>query len=178
MMEASEIKTANVSSELLFGYITSPLGELEICANDLGLVSLLFVETEKGKLVRRSVSEGAVISETKKQVAAYFDGTLKPFDIPLFMKGTDFQNKVWEELTRIPFGKTISYLQLARLLGDEKSIRAAASANGKNPFAIIVPCHRVIGKDGSLTGYAGDMWRKQWLLDHEAKLMGTYQKLF
>jgi methylated-DNA-[protein]-cysteine S-methyltransferase len=156
----------------------SPIGELEICATDLGLVSVLFTETERGKLSRHFISGNALINKTKEQLANYFGGTLKEFDLPLFMKGTDFQNKVWEELTRIPFGKTISYLQLARQLGDEKSIRAAASANGKNPFAIIVPCHRVIGKDGSLTGYAGDMWRKQWLLDHEAKGIGAYQKLF
>ena len=85
----------------------------------------------------------------------------------LHFSATEFQQKVWSQLQTIPFGKTISYIQLAKDLGDEKCIRAAASANGKNPFAIVVPCHRVIGKDGSLTGYAGGLWRKQWLLEHE-----------
>ncbi len=85
---------------------------------------------------------------------------------------------MWNELTKINFGKTVSYLQMAKQLGDVKCIRAAASANGKNPFAIVVPCHRVIGTNGNLTGYAGELWRKQWLLEHEAKVEGVYQKLF
>jgi methylated-DNA-[protein]-cysteine S-methyltransferase len=178
MEQESFIRTANVNAELVFDYTETPLGELEVCACDLGLVSLLFTETKKGKLTRHATGKHAVISETGQQLAAYFRSELKAFRVPLFMKGTDFQNRVWNELQKIPFGGTVSYLQLARQLGDEKCIRAAASANGKNPFAVIVPCHRVIGSDGTLTGYAGDLWRKQWLLEHEAKATGVYQKLF
>ena len=107
--------------------------------------------------------------ETKKQLNAYFNSDLQNFNLPLNFIGTDFQKKVWTQLSTINFGKTTSYLQMAKNLGDPKCIRAAASANGKNPFAIIVPCHRVIGTNGSLTGYAGDLWRKEWLLNHEQK---------
>lgn len=109
---------------------------------------------------------------------AFFNSDLKQFDIPLEMEGADFQKTVWEQLSGIEFGKTISYLTLAKQLGDAKSIRAEASVNGKNPFTIIIPCHRVIGSNGSLTGYSGNLWLKQWLLEHEAKICGTYQKLF
>src|SRR5690606_9229716 len=98
---------------------------------------------------------------------AYFESGKWNFDVNLNPKGTDFQKTVWKELQKIPFGKTISYLDLAKKLGDEKVIRAAASANGKNPIAILIPCHRVIGKDGSLTGYAGGIHRKKYLLELE-----------
>ena len=101
------------------------------------------------------------------QLKDYFSGIRTDFNFKLNPKGTDFQQKVWQELGNIPFGKTISYLDLAKKLGDPKVIRAAASANGKNPLWIVVPCHRVIGTDGSLTGYAGGLWRKKWLLEHE-----------
>jgi methylated-DNA-[protein]-cysteine S-methyltransferase len=101
----------------------------------------------------------------------YFNGNRKTFDLPLDLQGTDFQKKVWLELQKIPFGKTISYKELSLRLGDIKAIRAVAAANGANPVSIIVPCHRVIGSNGSLTGYAGGLWRKQWLLDHESSAL-------
>ncbi|MCL4169062.1 UNVERIFIED_CONTAM: hypothetical protein GTU68_012202, partial [Idotea baltica] len=101
------------------------------------------------------------------QLKEYFNETRKTFDLKLNPEGTTFQKKVWNQLETIPFGKTISYLELSKQLGDVKAIRAAASANGKNPLWIIVPCHRAIGSDGSLTGYAGGLYRKQWLLNHE-----------
>ena len=107
------------------------------------------------------------LKETVNQLQEYFDGKRTDFTFKLNLKGTDFQQKVWRELSKIPFGKTISYLDLAKKLGDPKVIRAAASANGKNPIWIVIPCHRVIGTDGSLTGYAGGLWRKKWLLEHE-----------
>ena len=97
----------------------------------------------------------------------YFNKTLRSFDIELDLRGTEFQKRVWAELIKIPFGKTVTYKELALKLGDIKAIRAVAAANGANPVSIIVPCHRVIGSDGSLTGYAGGLWRKQWLLDFE-----------
>ena len=103
------------------------------------------------------------------QLREYFAGTRKEFDVTLDIEGTDFQKRVWEELRKIPYGKTISYKSLSEKLGDVKAIRAVGKANGQNPIAIIIPCHRIIGSDGSLTGYAGGLWRKKWLLEHEQK---------
>lgn len=107
------------------------------------------------------------LKEAVFQLEAYFSGKIKEFDFKLNPEGTDFQKKVWKALLQIPFGKTCSYLELSKLLGDPLAIRAVAAANGKNPLWIAVPCHRVIGSDGSLTGYAGGLWRKKWLLNHE-----------
>ncbi len=101
------------------------------------------------------------------QLQKYFAGNLTNFELKLNPSGTEFQQKVWEELAKIPFGKTLSYYELSEKIGNPKAIRAVAAANGKNPLWIVVPCHRVIGSDGSLTGYAGGLWRKKWLLEHE-----------
>ncbi len=101
------------------------------------------------------------------QLQAYFEGSLLDFDLPLSAEGTDFQQKVWGLLREIPYGQTISYMELAKRLGNTKAIRAVGLANGSNPMAIVVPCHRVIGSDGKLVGYGGDLWRKAWLLQHE-----------
>ena len=109
----------------------------------------------------------SALKEANLQLSEYFEGKRKEFSFKLNPKGTDFQQKVWQELLKIPFGKTTSYLELSKQLGDVKAIRAVAAANGKNPLWIVVPCHRVIGSDGSLTGYAGGLWRKKWLLEHE-----------
>ena len=121
------------------------------------------------------IDEGDVSSEipTGLQNAVtelndYFQGKRTHFDFKLNPKGTEFQQKVWQALLEIPYGKTCSYMDLSKKLGDVKAIRAVASANGKNPLWIVVPCHRVIGTDGSLTGYAGGLWRKKWLLEHES----------
>src|SRR5690606_34971068 len=108
------------------------------------------------------------LEDTVYQLQEYFEGTRTQFSLQLNPQGTDFQKRVWEELQHIPYGKTISYLELSKKLGDIKAIRAVAAANGKNPLWIVVPCHRVIGSDGSLTGYAGGLHRKQWLLEHES----------
>ncbi|MCB0375738.1 MAG: methylated-DNA--[protein]-cysteine S-methyltransferase [Sinomicrobium sp.] len=108
-----------------------------------------------------------VLQDAVYQLEEYFRGKRKSFSIALNPEGTEFQKKVWDALLAIPYGKTVSYLELSRRLGDEKAIRAIAGANAKNPVWIIIPCHRVIGSDGSLTGYAGGLWRKQWLLEHE-----------
>ena len=102
------------------------------------------------------------------QLEEYFNGQRKTFSVRLNPLGTDFQKRVWDELLNIPFGKRTSYMKQTLQLGDEKAIRAVASANGKNPIWIIIPCHRVVGSDGSLTGYAGGLWRKKWLLEHES----------
>ncbi len=159
---------------LFYKYIPSPIGELELCANDEGLISALFTNTIKRELTKQPESAHPVLTETEKQLNAYFKKELKQFDLPLFLKGTDFQKRVWTQLMQTPFGKTINYLELAKQLGDEKCIRAAASANGKNPVSIILPCHRIIGSDGKLVGYSGNLERKQWLLEHE----GSYADLF
>lgn len=134
------------------------------------------IEGDENGISRISITDGdapsptqipEVLEEAVNQLQAYFDGNLNAFTFTLNPKGTDFQKKVWTELVNIPFGKTTSYQELSIKLGDVKAIRAVASANGKNPLWIVVPCHRVIGSDGSLTGYAGGLWRKKWLLEHE-----------
>lgn len=149
--------------------INSPLGSIEIIADSEGILSILFTDENSTEEIQ---NVSALISTCITQLNAYFEGKLTVFDLRLKLNGTAFQQSVWNELTRIPFAKTISYLELAQQLGDEKSIRAAASANGKNMHAIVIPCHRVIGTDGSLTGYAGGLWRKKWLLEHEKKVAG------
>ena len=110
-----------------------------------------------------------LLQQCIQQLDEYFSGQRKAFDLPLKQPGTDFQQKVWSLLLKIQYGKTVSYNDLSKQYGDVKAIRAVASANGKNDLAIIVPCHRVIGSNQSLTGYAGGLWRKKWLLEHEAK---------
>ncbi|MCL9809648.1 methylated-DNA--[protein]-cysteine S-methyltransferase [Flavobacterium luminosum] len=144
-------------------FIQSPLGitKIEGDANGITLISL----STEGSV---SIEIPKVLQNAVTQLQEYFEGSRKDFTINLNPQGTDFQKKVWQELLNIPFGKTISYLELSKKLGDVKAIRAVASANGKNPLWIIVPCHRVIGSDGSLTGYAGGLWRKKWLLEHES----------
>lgn len=119
-----------------------------------------------------------VLHQCLDQLIAYFQGQLKAFEVPVYQDGTTFQQSVWNELLNIPYGKTISYLLLAKRLGDPKVIRAAASTNGKNNIAIIVPCHRVIGSNNELVGYGGGLWRKKWLLEHEKKFTYGVQTLF
>lgn len=116
-----------------------------------------------------------VLQVAMRQLDEYFSGTRTDFDLPINQPGTAFQQEVWKYLSTIPYGKTISYLQMSKQMGNPLAIRAIASANGKNNLWVVVPCHRVIGSDGSLTGYAGGLWRKQWLLEHEAKVMGVGQ---
>jgi methylated-DNA-[protein]-cysteine S-methyltransferase len=119
-----------------------------------------------------------VVNNCITQLKAYFEGELKEFNLPLLPDGTEFQQKVWQLLRQIPYGKQVSYRDVTKWYGDIKAIRAVASANGKNRIAIIIPCHRVIGTDHSLTGYAGGLWRKKWLLELEAKVSGGVQTLF
>jgi methylated-DNA-[protein]-cysteine S-methyltransferase len=143
-------------------YIKTPLGNARIAGDENGV-------SEISPLDEGTISEviPAILKEAITQLQEYFQGKRTDFTFKLNPKGTDFQQKVWQELRRIPYGKSVSYLDLSKKLGDVKAIRAAASANGKNPIWIVVPCHRVIGTDGSLTGYAGGLWRKKWLLEHE-----------
>ena len=143
-------------------FINSPLGITKIVGDVNGIAEIAILS--EGNLSKTIPLE---LQEAAAQLSDYFDGKRQDFNLKLNPKGTDFQQKVWQELLQIPFGKTISYLDLSKKLGDVKAIRAVASANGKNPLWIVVPCHRVIGTDGSLTGYAGGLWRKKWLLEHE-----------
>ena len=143
-------------------FINSPLGITKIVGDENGISEISV--TSEGAISETIPIE---LQQAVSQLGDYFDGKRKDFNFKLNPKGTDFQQKVWQELLNIPFGKTISYLDLSKKLSDVKAIRAVASANGKNPLWIVIPCHRVIGTDGSLTGYAGGLWRKKWLLEHE-----------
>jgi methylated-DNA-[protein]-cysteine S-methyltransferase len=143
-------------------HIKTPLGIATITGDENG-ISQISISGE----ILISASIPTSLQNAVFQLEEYFDGNRQTFNLKLNPKGTPFQQKVWQELLNIPFGKTCSYMDIAKKLGDPKSIRAAATANGKNPLWIIIPCHRVIGSEGSLTGYAGGLWRKKWLLDHE-----------
>lgn len=145
-------------------FMQSPIGVIEIVGNSEGVSSILFKDD-----VSLAISETIPreLNNVVTQLQEYFEGKRSTFNMKISPKGTDFQKRVWNELLNIPFGKTLNYQQIANKLGDPKVIRAAASANGKNPISIIIPCHRVIGSDGSLTGYAGGLHRKKWLLEHE-----------
>ncbi|MCU0405275.1 MAG: methylated-DNA--[protein]-cysteine S-methyltransferase [Chitinophagaceae bacterium] len=147
----------------------SPLGKLLITDEDDYISEIRFLE-DGDQFPQEQPTH--LTLEAVRQLNEYFEGNRNAFEFPVHQDGTVFQQKVWQELLNIPFGKTISYLELARRLGDEKTIRAAASANGKNKLAIVVPCHRVIGIHGKLVGYAGGLWRKKWLLEHEKAISG------
>ena len=143
-------------------YYKSPVGNLRIISNDTDIIRIDFTDDFfKMKLIPSQ------IQNCIHQLDEYFNGQRKVFQVNINPAGTAFQSKIWNLLLKIPFGKTISYLELSQQYGDEKAIRAIASANGKNPIPIIIPCHRVIGNNGSLTGYAGGLLKKQWLLEHE-----------
>ena len=145
-----------------FGFLT-PLGTAVIEGSKKG-ISRIYISDE---VFISSEEIPEELCDAVIQLKEYFSGKRSEFQLKLNPAGTEFQKKVWKLLQEIPFGQTVSYMNIATRLGDPKSIRAAASANGKNPLWIVVPCHRVIGSDGSLTGYAGGLWRKKWLLEHE-----------
>jgi len=150
-------------------FYNSPAGPLFISASDSGVTEIKFVN-QTDQLTNEEAEIGAIIKDCIAQLEEYFSGHRKIFSVKLDPQGTPFQKEVWKQLQEIPFGKTMSYLELAKLLGDAKKIRAVGGANGKNPIAIIVPCHRVIGSDGSLIGYAGGMDKKRWLLKFEGSI--------
>ena len=152
-------------------HIKTPLGIAKIIGDENGIsvISIL----DEGEV---SPNIPIVLQEAITQLNEYFEENRIIFTFKMNPSGTEFQQKVWKGLLEIPVGKTMSYLELSKRLGDVKAIRAVASANGKNPLWIVVPCHRVIGSDGSLTGYAGGLWRKKWLLEHENPT--TQQSLF
>ena len=152
-----------MSKNVAVAYIKTPIGVCEIKGSELGVSRISILDN--GVPVTGTIPKS--LQSCVTQLNEYFNGERKVFEIQLDYNGTDFQQSVWKSLLHIPYGKTTTYLKQSRLLGDEKAIRAVATANGKNPFWIVLPCHRVVGSDGSLTGYAGGIWRKKWLLEHE-----------
>ncbi|HSJ09514.1 MAG TPA: trifunctional transcriptional activator/DNA repair protein Ada/methylated-DNA--[protein]-cysteine S-methyltransferase [Longimicrobiales bacterium] len=169
---------ASDAQPLHFTRIDTPLGAMLAAAREDALCMLEFVdrrmiETQLKRLGRKLggspvPAPNAVLEQTQRELDAYFAGTLRDFTVPLAPAGTDFQQRVWKILTTIEYGTTRSYGQQAVLIGQPTATRAVARANGDNPIAIIIPCHRVVGSDGKLTGYGGGLWRKQWLLEHES----------
>lgn len=143
--------------------IKTPLGSAEIIGDENGISKIHILDKD----IEITTEFPKDLKQAVEQLQDYFDGKRTTFSFKINPTGTEFQKKVWQELLKIPYGKTYSYLKLSKKLGDVKAIRAVATANGKNPLWIVIPCHRVIGSDGSLTGYAGGLWRKRWLLDHE-----------
>jgi len=152
-------------------YYQTPVGIARIIAEDGFINSISIRDEELGVLP----TDNAVLQMAMQQLDEYFAGERKVFDLPLKQTGTDFQQQVWQQLLKIDYGTTISYGKQSKLMNNPLGIRAIAAANGRNNLWIVVPCHRVIGTDGSLTGYAGGLWRKKWLLEHEARVMGIGQ---
>lgn len=154
-------------------FINSPLGITKIIGDEDGIAVISVSDVGTNDV---SAEIPTALKEAVSQLEEYFEGKRTDFDLKLNPQGTEFQQKVWKSLLEIPYGKTVSYMDQTKKLGDVKAIRAVASANGKNPLWIVLPCHRVIGTNGSLTGYAGEIWRKKWLLEHENP--STQQSLF
>lgn len=148
-------------------YYKSELGIIKVTAEDDAITSLYF--QDEAPVV--PAPENAILKECLRQLDEYFCGKRQSFTLKLKPAGTEFQKRVWDELLKIPFGKTISYLELANRLGDKKLIRAVGGANGRNKISVIIPCHRVIGNNGELIGYGGGLWRKEWLLNHEGSFL-------
>jgi len=148
-------------------YLKTPLGIAKITGDKNGIQSISVLDEDKvlGNLMQ--ITTPLCLQECVVQLEEYFKGNRDHFNLTVNPTGTPFQIKVWKTLLKIKYGKTKSYLDQSKALGDVKAIRAVAAANGKNPLWIVIPCHRVIGSDGSLTGYAGGLWRKKWLLAHE-----------
>ena len=154
-------------------FYNSPVGLIEISGTDNSITSLYFMDEEFNPEERSN----PYIEKCVLQLDEYFNGKRKIFGLNLQPEGTDFQKRVWDELLKIPFGETRTYMEITKFLGDIKAIRAVANANGQNKISIIIPCHRVIGSDGSLTGYGGGLWRKKWLLEHEQNFSNTEKQL-
>ncbi len=157
---------------------TSPIGRIKITADNDCIQTLLFLDEQDQGAHKIEKESPPVIHQCIDELIEYFNGSRTKFTVPIHQSGTDFQQKVWRELYEVPYAKTMSYAELAKKLGDPKVIRAAASANGKNKIAIIVPCHRIIGSDKNLTGYAWGLARKKWLLQHEFRIGLGVQTLF
>ncbi len=152
--------------ELFFGYYKSLIGLIEISGTADAVCSLNFVDAS-----REGCHSNEVVDQAVKEIEEYFSGERQEFKVPLDLQGTAFQRAVWRELLQIPYGSTASYGDIARTIGNPKAVRAVGGANHRNPISLIVPCHRVIGSDGSMTGYGSGIWRKEWLLKHESNTL-------
>ncbi|MBN2732631.1 MAG: methylated-DNA--[protein]-cysteine S-methyltransferase [Balneolaceae bacterium] len=159
-----------MSTQINARYINSPIGVLKLEATDQALTAIKFSDDGQNA-VNQPEPASAILEKARNQLKEFFDGHRQEFDIPLAPEGTDFEQQVWDQLKNIPFGKSITYTQLAQKLGDPNKVRAVGRANGQNPLPIIIPCHRVIGANNKLTGYAGGVERKRWLLQHEGVLL-------
>ncbi len=156
-------------ARIYYTTIDSPVGGLRLVAEELGLRTVWFLRGRSKEAPDKDWKEDAAFFvDVVRQLRAYFAGELREFEIPLLMEGTDFQKRVWKSLQTIPYGQTISYGELAKKIGDPKAVRAVGAANGQNPIPIIVPCHRVIGSNGSLTGFGGGLENKKKLLELES----------
>lgn len=155
-------------------YINSPVGWLRLQSTETHLTAVCFDAEED----MNSSVQPTILKETESQLKEYFAGDRKHFNLPLAPEGTEFQQKIWQLVEKVPFGETSSYLDIARQSGSEKNTRAVGLANGKNPIPIIIPCHRIIGSSGKLTGYAGGLERKRWLLKHELANTTSAGRLF
>jgi methylated-DNA-[protein]-cysteine S-methyltransferase len=160
--------TATMNETCLTSYMTSPIGTLVLRSNGSALTRLSIADDEESGADAAGEVD-TILASARAQLDAYFDNRLTEFDLPLEAAGTEFQQRVWASLRSIPFGETISYAELARRVGNPKAMRAVGAANGRNPLMIVIPCHRVIGADGSLTGFGWGIDRKRWLLDHERR---------
>lgn len=149
-------------------YFNSPIGQILITRTDTSIKSVIFLDEPE----EVDVATNPIVEKCKIQLDEYFNSDREIFELKLEPVGSEFQMKVWNELLKIPFGKTITYLEQSKRIENAKSIRAVAKANSQNTIGIIIPCHRVIGKDGSLVGYGGGIWRKKWLIEHESKFTG------
>ena len=161
-------------AEIFTTYYHSPVGVMEIKGTSTHVASILYRE----EAPEMDAAIPPVLQVCVEQLSEYFAGVRQVFTLPFAQTGTDFQQKVWQALAWIQYGETVSYMNIALKLGDAKSIRAVGNANGKNKLNLVVPCHRVIGSNGKLVGYGGGLWRKQWLLEHEAKIAKGILSLF
>ncbi|MBX2849590.1 MAG: methylated-DNA--[protein]-cysteine S-methyltransferase [Acidiferrobacterales bacterium] len=155
--------TKNLS--LFYDHIITPIGTMEFVADNSALLAINFVERANSRCANK------ITDLAKKQLWLYFDGALTDFDLPIQAEGTKFQKSVWQALTTIEYGQTASYGEIASKIHNPKAVRAVGTANSRNPMTIVVPCHRIIGSNGALTGYASGIERKSWLLNHEAKTL-------
>lgn len=164
-------------TQVYFSTMPTPIGELGILADNQAIYRVEFIDRHKDAVKENlnSYQENELTKEAKTQLEQYFNSKIKSFNLPLAPQGTPFRQQTWQALQKIPYGETRYYSQQAELMNNKKAVRAVGAANGANPIAIIIPCHRVIGKDGSLTGYAGGLDRKAWLLNFEQKELQTQQ---
>lgn len=156
------------ANSIYHGYLNSPLGTIELCASDSGITSLQFIDS--ADLEEKC---NPSIETCKRQLDDYFKGELSEFTVPIDLQCSDFQQQVLSQVSKIPLGKTTSYSQIAKTMSMPSGSRAIGMANSRNKILIIIPCHRVVGQSGKLVGYAGQLHRKQWLLEHEAKVCGV-----